>query len=268
MRWVDLPAGRVRVFDSGGTLPCIVFTPDGPNVIEHHLPVLALLRQDFRVICFDMPGFGLSWPSAAYSHSLDQGAATVLQLMDRLAIDRATLAFSCANGLYALRVALRAPQRVHSLFLAQTPSLAAMQAWAHKTVPGVLRVPVAGQLVGWAARERAARSWYRQALPRGTDPEPFRGIARHAMRCGACFSLAGVVQGLLRESEASLRDVAAPCTVLWGNADRSHRATAPDALRALVPHAQVIESVDCGHFPDLEQPERYVALLRAHLSRC
>jgi pimeloyl-ACP methyl ester carboxylesterase len=209
IRWLDTAAGSVRAFDSGGDGPCIVFTPDGPNVIEHHLPVLDRLAPEFRVVCFDMPGFGLSWPSAAYAHSLDEGARAVLSVLDALHIAQATLAFSCANGLYALRVARLAPQRVRSL----------------------------------------------------------RRIAGHALRCGGCFSLAGVVQGLVRESEISLTGAALPCTLLWGGADRTHRATPARSLLALVPHADVVLAGDCGHFPDLEQPERYLQLLRQHLAQ-
>lgn len=267
MTWLDMPAGRVRVFDSRSDGPCILFTPDGPNVIEHHLATLAALSPDFRVVCFDMPGFGLSLPSASYAHSLDEGARVVLGVLDALGLAQATLAFSCANGFYALRAAQLAPDRISSLFLAQTPSLSAMHAWAHRTVPAVLRMPVVGQLTGWLVRRRAAWSWYRKALPVGSDAEPFRRTAGHALACGGCFSLAGVVQALVRESDATLVGVAAPCTLLWGSADRSHRATRADSLLALVPHARILRADDCGHFPDIEQPERYARMLREHLAQ-
>jgi pimeloyl-ACP methyl ester carboxylesterase len=29
----------------------------------------------------------------------------------------------------------------------------------------------------------------------------------------------------------------------------------------LVPHAEIIQFQDCGHFPDLEQPERFANIL-------
>lgn len=266
MTWLDLPAGRIRVFDSQSDGPCILFTPDGPNVIEHHLATLNALRWNFRVVCFDMPGFGLSLPSASHTHSLDQGARVVLDVLDALGISSATLAFSCANGFYALRAAQQAPERIDSLFLTQTPSLFAMQAWARRTVPPVLQISVVGQLIGWLVRRRAARSWYRKALPADADAEPFRRIAGHAFACGACFGLAGVVQALLRESDTALIGVTAPCTLLWGSADRSHRGTSIDSLLTLTPHARILRADHCGHFPDIEQPERYTRLLREHMA--
>ena len=261
LRFVETAAGRIRVVDSGTPGPVILFVPDGPNVVEHYQALMASLSTHHRVICFDMPGFGFSLPAATYAHSLDQGAQAVLQVMNGLRIERATLAFSCANGFYAMRVAGLAPQRVAGLVLSQTPSMEAMHAWTARVVPKPLRWPVPGQLIGWLARRKAAASWYRIALPAGTDRKPFYLVANHALRCGGCFSLAGVVQGLLRESGVSLKNVQTPCTVIWGAQDRSHRHTQPDSLLGLLPHARFVRFDDCGHFPDLEQPERYANIL-------
>ena len=110
-------------------------------MIEHYERLIPLLTPYLRVVCFDMPGFGFSLPSASYTHSLDQGAATVLAVLDALQIERATLAFSCANGFYALRAAKLAPHRINSLFLSQTPSLAAMHQWAQFLADAASRFP-------------------------------------------------------------------------------------------------------------------------------
>ena len=101
--------GAVRVFDTQSSEPCVVFVPDGPNVIEHYAALFNLLSQQLRVVCFDMPGFGFSLPEPTYTHSLDQGARAVIGVLDALDIERATLAFSCANGFYALRAAQLSP---------------------------------------------------------------------------------------------------------------------------------------------------------------
>jgi pimeloyl-ACP methyl ester carboxylesterase len=262
-RLVFTPVGNVRVYDSGTatTKPCVIFVPDGPNVIEHYEALIALLSPHLRVVCFDMPGFGHSLPQASYTHSLDQGAQAVLGVMDALSIDKATLAFSCANGFYAIRAALKAPQRVSQLVLSQTPSLQDMHTWVERIIPKPLKVPVFGQLVAWLFRRRTALPWYRAALPRTTDAVPFQDKARYALACGSCFCLAGVVQGLLGEAPESLRGVSTPCTVIWGTMDRSHKPTKPQSLLAYLPHANVVYFDDCGHFPDIEQPERYAAHL-------
>ena len=184
---------------------------------------MQVLAARYRVVCFDMPGFGHTLPNAGYNHSLNEGAAVVLAVLDALNVQKAVLAFSCANGLYAIRVAQLAPSRVIRLVLSQTPSLSAMHSWARRVVPRVLHVPVLGQIVGWFVRRKAAHAWYRIALPRGKEATEFRRHAMRALRCGGCFCLAGVVQGLGRNDPASLRGVTTPCTMLWGPLDRSHK---------------------------------------------
>ena len=149
-RSVQTLVGPVRVYDSGSEKPCVVFVPDGPNVIEHYDRLIELLTPSVRVVCFDMPGFGYSFPRSTYDHSLDQGAKAVLGVLDALNIKAATLAFSCANGFYALRAAQMAPERISYLVLSQTPSITAMHAWTDRTIPRPLRIPVAGQIAAWA----------------------------------------------------------------------------------------------------------------------
>lgn len=266
-RFIDTPVGPVRVFDSGTTKPCVVFVPDGPNVIEHYGRLIELLTPDARVVCFDMPGFGHSLPGPDYAHSLDQGAAAVLGVLDALHIKSTVLAFSCANGFYALRAAQMAPDRISCLVLSQTPSLDAMHGWVERIIPWPLKIPVIGQIAAWLFRQKAARSWYRAALPTATSTQPFQDKALNALADGACFCLAGVVQGLCREQQESLSDVATPLTVVWGARDRSHQLTASNSLCESVPHTEVVQFEDCGHFPDVEQPERYAALLLERMSR-
>lgn len=62
-RQIDTPVRAVRVHDSGSAAPCVMFFPDGPNVIEHYEMFTGLLARDVRVVRSDMPGFGFSCPT-------------------------------------------------------------------------------------------------------------------------------------------------------------------------------------------------------------
>ena len=105
MRWVDTAAGRLRVLDGGGEGHPVVFAPDGPCVIEHYDALRALLEPDFRVIVFDLPGFGFSAPPADYGHRLSEGGRVVAELLDVLSLPPVTLVMSCVNGFYAMAAA-------------------------------------------------------------------------------------------------------------------------------------------------------------------
>ncbi|PRC94408.1 hypothetical protein S2091_1029 [Solimicrobium silvestre] len=55
--------------------------------------------------------------------------------------------------------------------------------------------------------------------------------------------------------------------MIWGSIDKSHRKTNAQSLLDCVEHAEIIEFEDCGHFPDIEQPERYVNHLTQHITK-
>ncbi len=262
-RLVETKAGRIRVRDTGGKGPVVVMVPDGPNVIEHHAEVIDLLAPRARVVCFDMPGFGFSAPRAGYGHTLEQGSAAILAVLDALEIREATLAFSCANGFYAIAAAKQAPARIRRLLLAQTPGVSAMPAWTKRNVPVPIRLPVVGQALNRAVRRKLAHTWYGMAMPDKPQRAEFRRTAAQALAHGACFCLAGVVQGLSGADAGVLAGAKQPATLLWGDADRSHKHTRAESLHELLPHAQIRHLPDCGHFPDLEQPRAYAELVLA-----
>lgn len=266
IHWLDTAAGRIRVRDTGGRGPVLVMTPDGPNVIEHHAEVIALLAARARVVCFDMPGFGFSAPSAHYDHSLEHGRDAVLAVLEALELREATLAFSCANGYYAIAAARQAPRRIRRLLLSQTPGFGAMYAWTTRIVPAPIRMPVVGQVLGRALRRRLAHGWYGIAVPTAPARERFRALAAQALADGACYCLAGVVQGLTRTGADGLYGVTQPVTLLWGDADRSHRHTRAESLLDVLPQAQIRHVHGCGHFPDLERPRQFVELALAEIA--
>ena len=265
-RMLQTKRGTLRVYDSGGVGPVVLMVPDGPNVIEHHAPVIALLAPHARVVCFDMPGFGFSRPTMGYDHGLRAGAETVLAVMDALDVKEAVLHFSCANGFYALAAAQLAPQRIRRLLLCQTPALQAMRAWTQVNLPPSLRVAVLGQLINRVSRPKLAHIWYAAALPDKAMRPAFRETAQQALAHGGCFCLAGVAQGLARAQQRDLEGVRQPVTLLWGDADKSHRHTQADSLAALVPQAQIQHFPGCGHFPDLERPQQYAEISLAALA--
>jgi pimeloyl-ACP methyl ester carboxylesterase len=66
---------------------------------------------------------------------------------------------------------------------------------------------------------------------------------------------------LAREDAAAVCGLTVPCTMVWGRQDRSHKHTEPSSLRACIPQAGIVEFDECGHFPELEAPDRYAEIL-------
>jgi pimeloyl-ACP methyl ester carboxylesterase len=261
MKFVSTDYGKIRVFDTKGDKPVIINVPDGPNVIEHHENLIAKLSKNFRVICFEFPGLGFSYPNSRYDYSTEKAAKLIINLLDILKIERATAAFSCSNGFYAIKAAASFPNRVSQLFLSQTPSLHSMKPWVETNIPKLLRYPIIGQLTNSFAEKKLAKIWYKNALPKTTNREEYEAKALNSLDRGGCFCLSGLVQGLAREIDSVLKVSNIPATLIWGNKDYSHRKTDHKTIVEHLPDCEIIEFDNCGHFPELEDTDSYVKLL-------
>jgi pimeloyl-ACP methyl ester carboxylesterase len=253
--------GEIRVLDTGSKKPVILSVPDGPNMIEHHENLISQLSNNFRVICFELPGIGFSYPNSKYDYSLEKSAKLIINIMDILKIERAMFSFSCSNGFYAIKTAELYPERVSQLLLSQTPSLHAMNDWTVNAIPKLLRYPIVGQVVNSFSEKKLAKIWYNYALPKTTDNSNYKKIALHNFHNGGCFCLSSLVQGLSKEINNTLKVLEVPSTLIWGNKDYTHRATKSDSIKAHLPNCNIVEFTECGHFPELENTKKYVSLL-------
>jgi pimeloyl-ACP methyl ester carboxylesterase len=264
---IDTDYGKIRVFDSKGDKPVIINVPDGPNVIEHHEGLIAALSKNFRVICFEFPGFGFSHPLLSHNYSLVQSANIVINLMDILKIQRATLSFSCSNGFYALKAAELYPDRFNHVFLAQTPSFHFMKEWVNTNIPKILTYPIIGQVANGIIGKPFAEKGYKYLLPKETDIQPYQQKAIHALNSGGCNCLASLVQGMTPDLEGSLEILNVPTTVVWGKKDFTHRKTNGNAIKTHLPNCEIINFDNCGHYPELEDVSRFSKLINERLNK-
>ncbi|MEJ6818578.1 alpha/beta fold hydrolase [Pseudomonas sp. LF-5] len=83
-------------------------------------PQIAALSPHYRVIALDLWGHGESGALPQGTTSLDDIARQVQALLDHLEIDRVTLVGLSVGGMWGVRLALSAPQRVNGLVLMDT----------------------------------------------------------------------------------------------------------------------------------------------------
>lgn len=290
-RRVRLPAGDVLIATSSGAVHVrtiepaasrgggadVVIIPDAPFFVEHAAAAGKLVASlGRRVFVIDLPGFGLSRPSATHSYDFVRGADVLRAVLDALGVRRAVINACCVNGYYALALARASPDCVAGLVLAQAASVPDMHAWAGRVLPSALAVPLVGQLLAFLGATFLAAKWIGMALPRAhaehdARVSAARAAAAHVVAdCGGCNCLASLVQGLAGETAHITLDgpaAAVPVIAVWGASDRSHRLSSPTAIRRYAPQAlvRVLEPPEfhAGHVPTLEYPETLVEALLA-----
>jgi pimeloyl-ACP methyl ester carboxylesterase len=243
----------------------VLLVPDPPNVLEHHAPLVESLSKDVRVIAVELPGFGFSRPASGFHFTLEENATCIERVLTILDVERAVLVMPCLSGLVAMELARRAPDRVAGVVTVQTPCLRDALTWSQRVdFRGLVGTPIAGQLFVRVARRKLAESWYRAALPRGASIHGWLDTALTAYDEGADYCLASALQAL-RRHPIDEGPIDAPLLSIWGGRDRTHKPTDAAALLARSPRSKLVLFDGCGHFPDLEAPERFAAELRTFL---
>jgi len=261
---IDTDSGKIRVRDTDRNKPAIILLPDGPTVIEHFAPLINLLAPYFRVVCFDMPGFGFSYPNLRYDYGLEMSAQVIIDVMNALNIKQAALSSSCVNSHSSVIAAKQFPDRISRLILAQTPSLDAMKnQWVERNIPKTIKVPYVGQTVNALMAKKLSSLWFHRSLPKSSQlKEDFTRHASVALHSGGCFCLASIVQKMAKEADYEFKELEIPTTMVWGNKDWSHKNTDFETFLENVPDCDIIEFDNCGHFPNIEASDKFAALVK------
>ena len=225
---------------------------DGPPLVHLHgaggLRLTAghqLLCRRFRVIAFEMPGFGLSAENGR-TRDMPEMAATMGRAIDKLGLDTFNLMGTSFGGKTALWLALQQPQLVRALVL---------------EAPAAIR-PQGHQAPSGSPEESAARLY---AHPERVPPMPPIDPAQAART----LSLVRRLRGPDRDAdlEARLCDLAIPTLVLFGTRDGVIPPDIGRVYKELMPNAHLVFVYDAGHGIAAERPEAFAEVVVDFLER-
>ncbi|MCW2683137.1 MAG: Pimeloyl-ACP methyl ester carboxylesterase [Blastococcus sp.] len=264
--------GHRRAFIRAGSGPALLLLHGIGNNCSTWSGVVDRLAQDYTVIAPDLLGHGNSdkprgdYSIAAYAN----GMRDLLTVLD---IEQATVVGHSLGGGIALQFAYQFPERCQRLALVGSgglgPELSAGLRAA--TLPGAELVVtalagVSGRLrSGFQVIEKVGRAagWQRvgdlaeagDALFALKDAEARRAFLR---------TLRGVVdargQAVTALDRLYLAD-AIPMLVVWGGRDPIVPARHAETVRELVPSARVEVFPGAGHWPHLDEPDRFCDVL-------
>ena len=111
--FVEADGFRIRYMEAGQGAPLVhLHGAGGMRLTPGH----DLLSRDYRVIAFEMPGFGES-PENTRTRTISDLAATMAAAVTTLGIDKFNLMGTSFGGKVALWLAVRQPERVMALIL-------------------------------------------------------------------------------------------------------------------------------------------------------
>lgn len=211
------------------------------------------LKDDFRLVRLDLPGFGLTGPF----HHRDYRSERYLELLDafldRLGVESCSVAGNSLGGHFAWRYALHRPERVAKLLLIDSSGYPGM--------PGsgtleLARVPVLKNLLLRITPRflftRALHEVYAddsKVVPELVDRH-FRLTLREGNRRALMDRMAVRQDG----DEARLGELWQPTLVMWGGQDPWIPVEWAHRFAADLPNAEVVVYPEAGHVPMEEIP--------------
>jgi 3-oxoadipate enol-lactonase len=230
-------------------------------------PQWAAYSQRFRVVRYDMRGFGQS-PPAVSKFSL---TGDLVDVIEGLELGPAALVGVSLGGSVGLETAIARPDLVSALVLV-APGLRGhefsedtQKGWADEEAAlerGDLDEAVEINLRMWV--DGPSRS------PKDVDPDLRRRVAEMQRRAFEIWRDAGGEEGehepLAPDWGDRLGEIKVPTLVIVGELDRPEMLEIADRLEAEIPNVRRETIPDTAHVPSMERPEEFDRLLLDFLS--
>lgn len=219
---------------------------------DHWLGTMGSLGRSFKAYALDFWGFGESGKQGG-SFAVRDYVEMVDQFMERLGIGRAPIIGHSMGGTVSLSLALEHPGRVQKMAVVGSPIVGDglalfLQLAARRSVARLAyQVPRALSLSVKVLSPLLARDWktwykmFERGLSR-TTAESFH------------YSIASLRETDLRPR---LKEIQVPALGVYGRADRIVNPGQGEVLARSMPLAEIRYFERSGHFPMLDEPERF-----------
>jgi pimeloyl-ACP methyl ester carboxylesterase len=245
-------AGKATVITSGGDGEPFVYLHSALGESMLWLPFHKAFAKKFRVLSPLHPGFGHSGGFEQIA-DIEDMAFHYLDMLDALGLEQVCLGGVSLGGWIAAEIAVRWPERVKKLWIADAPGL-----W------------VEGAPLADLFRLMQNRDKLRELLfddPKGAlatlviKEQPDEATMLNAFQ--AMTVLARMIWQRPYDPKLAgrLRRIACPTLLLWGDHDKLVPPAHGEAYQKLIPGAELKLIKDCGHLPMFEKEAEFVELI-------
>ncbi|AGB75356.1 MULTISPECIES: alpha/beta fold hydrolase [Rhizobium] len=215
--------------------------------------------EHFRVIRYDYRGHGGSdVPAGAYSDG--RLGRDVLELMDRLGIERAHFLGLSLGGWVGQWLAIHTPERIDRLILSNTSSYLGPAETFDRSIAATLAAPDMRE-----AAETFLGNWFPKAMiaANGAVVRQFREMLLNISRKGLAGLFAAVRDADMRRTSALIQS---PTLVIAGEFDTVTSHAMGEAIASTIPGAR-LKTFPAVHFSNIEFAQAFSEEVVAFLNR-
>ncbi|PSR66861.1 haloalkane dehalogenase [Nocardia sp. MDA0666] len=258
-RWFDSAAGRMHYIDEGSG-PTILFCHGSPTWSFLYRHIVTELRDRYRCVAVDYPGFGLSERPSHFGYTVAEVTAVLGELIDHLRLDEFIVMGQDWGGPIGLGAAVARADRVRGIVLGNTVFWP-IEAMANKAFSAIMssrpmqrRILEQNFLI-----ERVLLSELGRTLT-AAEAEHYRAVQpTAAARCGLAVmpreirAATPLLEQLSRDVPTRLGDK--PALLVWGMRDPVFRPkTCIPRMRGAFTDVETVELPRARHFIQEQAP--------------
>jgi len=211
----------------------------------------------------DLPGFGRTGKPGSLTYTIDEYDRFIERFLDMLGIERVSLLVHDWGGV-GLAFAQRLPERVARVAIVNAVPFLPGYRW-HRTAR-IWRTPGLGELAMGSTNRFTLRLSSRESnVAPGPMPEAFIDSVIDHFDQGTQRAILRLYRSsppdVLARSGENLDRLDVPALVAWGMQDPYIPASFGAAYAAALPHAELLELDDAGHWPWLDRPDLLTRLV-------
>ncbi|MBE8712172.1 alpha/beta fold hydrolase [Sphingobacterium hungaricum] len=224
---------------------------------------LSALADDVTGIAIDIRGHGNSTSGHGF-FSIDVFAKDLRVFMEKLEIEKAVLCGVSMGGYIVLRTFQLIPDKISGLILSDTHSKADDDKGKQKRFDSI-------QAVLQFGRRPFAIGFIENLFTKETideKPETVE-LIKSSIRRNSVNSICATLLALASRTDttSSLEKIKVPTLVIRGKEDKITPENLMSELANDIPGAEYIQFENCGHLPNLEDPERFNQVLKDFLEK-
>ena len=254
--WIDNL--RVHYRDEGKGMPIVLIhgTSSSLHTWEEWTKILI---QSYRVISMDLPGFGLTGPSADHNYSIEYYADFLDKFLTKLDIDSIYLAGNSLGGQIAWYYTSHHLDQIKKLVLIDPAGF-----YSAKEIPFVFklaRMPLINLLIGkitpkFFIEKNLKEVYYDTEKITDDLIERYHDLT---LRKGNRTAFINKANQPIKDHTMRLKLITSPTLILWGNNDNWIPVINATKFLKELPNVQLKIMEETGHIPMEERPLESVA---------
>ncbi len=261
--WIEISDSKIHYQIEGKGPVLVLLHGLGASLYIWRL-VSSRLAENFTVVTLDLPGFGLSSKDSKLDYGLDAQTRRIIETLDLLKVEEATLVGSSMGGALALWLARENPKRFRNVIVmapATSPALVPRFILPFETLAPIFK-PAAPffhkTFNAHTMKLMASRVLYNQSLL--TD-ETIAAYLRPFLEEPESMHTFWRAVDLIRDRRlpSELKVVSSRVLILWGEHDKLVPRRCMTELIDILPNKEFRTHKECGHHPMEDQPDWVIA---------